>query len=263
MNPTTIGVLHPGEMGAAIGAQLVAAGHRVLWASEGRSAESADRARAAGLTEVATVAMIAASAEVVLSICPPSAAADTARAVGSYRGLYVDANAIAPATTRRLGESVRHHGGRFVDGGIIGRPPRTAGDARFYLSGPSADEVAALFGGTVLDVRVVDERIGAASAVKVAYAAWTKATMALLLTAHEFAEREGVGPTLEAEWALSQPALAPRLLDARRSAETKGWRWIGEMQEIAAAFAAVGLPAGFHETAAEVYRGDRAPSEPA
>jgi saccharopine dehydrogenase-like NADP-dependent oxidoreductase len=39
-----------------------------------------------------------------------------------------------------------------------------------------------------------------------------------------------------------------------RQAASKGWRWIAEMEEIAATFAAVGVPDGFHRAAAEVYR---------
>jgi hypothetical protein len=148
-----------------------------------------------------------------------------------------------------VAEVVRASGGRFVDGGIVGAPPREAGSTRLYLSGPDADEAAELFAGSILDARVVSDEVGDASAVKMAYAAWTKGTAAMLL-----AFREGVEAALLAEWDFSQPELRDRFAQAERSAKAKGWRWVGEMEEIAATFEAAGLPGGFHRAAAEVYR---------
>jgi 3-hydroxyisobutyrate dehydrogenase-like beta-hydroxyacid dehydrogenase len=251
----TIGLLHPGEMGAAIGAQLVRAGHRVLWSSPGRSATTAERAARAGLQDAGEAIALAAASEIVLSVAPPASAADVAESIGEFRGLFVDANAIAPSTSRTIAESVRARGGRFVDGGIIGAPPEREGTTRLYLSGPEAAEVAALFAPTVVDARAVGERVGDASAVKVAYAGWTKGSAALLLAVREYAGRAGVEDVVLAEWAQSQPELAERWRQAEHSREHKGWRWVGEMEEIARAMDAVELPDGFHRAAAEIYRG--------
>jgi hypothetical protein len=71
---TTIGVLHPGEMGAAVGAALVSTGHEVIWASAGRSQQSQERAREAGLRDVVRVEALIAESEMALSICGPDAA---------------------------------------------------------------------------------------------------------------------------------------------------------------------------------------------
>jgi hypothetical protein len=139
---------------------------------------------------------------------------------------------------------------RFVDGGIVGSPPHEPGTTRLYLSGDEAPAVAGLFAGSVLDARVTSN----ASAVKMAYAAWTKGTAAMLIAIRELALREGVEATLLEEWDLSQPGLRERHERATRSAEAKGWRWVGEMEEIADTFEAAGLPGGFHRAAAEVYR---------
>jgi 3-hydroxyisobutyrate dehydrogenase-like beta-hydroxyacid dehydrogenase len=240
----TVGLLHPGEMGAAVGAVLRGQGHRVVWASDGRSEETRARAAAAGLEDVGSVAKVA-EAEVVFSICPPHAALDVARSA-SFGGIYVDANAVSPATAAKVADVVDE----FVDGGIVGSPPRGPGTTRLYLSGERAADVAALFTGSVLDARVVSN----ASALKMAYAAWTKGTAAMLLAIRELARREGVEEPLLAEWDLSLPELRERHARALRSAEAKGWRWVGEMEEIAATFEADGLPGGFHRAAAEVYR---------
>jgi hypothetical protein len=235
-----VGLLHPGEMGAAVGAALASAGHDVVWASEGRS--DATRTRAAQFRDVGSIDAVVGEAAVVFSVVPPHAAADLAWALPRFEGIYVDANAVSPATTYELRAAVE----RFVDGGIIGGPPAP----RLYLSGDDAATVATLFEGSAIDAQVVEN----ASALKCAYAAWTKGTAALLLAIRDFARAEGVEGALFAEWARSLPELPARLAAAERSAETKGWRWIGEMEEIATAFAADGLPDGFHEAAAQMFR---------
>ena len=252
MSEITIGLLHPGEMGAAVGKCLVGVGHRVLWDPEGRSAETKERAAAAGLTGVTMAAMVGRS-DVILSVCPPHAALAVARDVAGFGGLYVDANAIAPETARQVAVIVTDGGADFADGGIIGPPPTASGLTRLYLSGPRAAEVEALFGGTDVEARVVPPP-GTASAVKMAYASWTKGSSALLLAARALARAEGVESVLLEEWAISQPGLEKRWDGAGRSAAAKGWRWVGEMEEIAAAMAAAGLPEGFHQAAAEIYR---------
>jgi len=253
MGETTIGLLHPGEMGAAVGKCLAGAGHRVLWDPEGRSVATKERAEAAGLTGVAMAGIIARS-DVIVSVCPPHAALDVARLVAGFRGLYLDANAVSPGTAREVAAIAEASGASYVDGGIIGPPPLAPGNTRLYLSGPRAGEVQALFGGTDVDARVVPPP-GTASAVKMAYASWTKGSAALLLAARALARAEGVEPALMEEWGLSQPGLEKRWDAADRSAAAKGWRWVGEMVQIAAAMAAAGLPEGFHQAAADIYRG--------
>jgi 3-hydroxyisobutyrate dehydrogenase-like beta-hydroxyacid dehydrogenase len=234
-----VGLLHPGEMGAAVGRVLQGNGHEVLWASEGRS--DATRERADTFRDVHSVAALAAEAELVLSICPPHAALEVARSVEGLDGVYVDANAISPM---RAQEVAQLHP-RFVDGGIVGGPPDEPGTT-LYLSGTGAASVAALFVGSNVQPRVVAD----ASAMKMVYAAWSKGTAAMLLAIREVAEHFGV----EEEWRLSVPELLERLERAERSADAKGWRWIGEMEEIADTFAAARQPDGFHRAAAKVYR---------
>src|SRR4029077_9906611 len=145
MREITIGLLHPGEMGAAVGKCLAGAGHRVLWVPEGRGAATKERAEAAGLTGVA-LAEIVTRSDVIVSVCPPHVARDVARQVAGFRGLYLDANAISPANAGEVAAIVAAGGAGYVDGGIIGPPPVAPGLTRLYLSGPRAPEVQALFG---------------------------------------------------------------------------------------------------------------------
>jgi 3-hydroxyisobutyrate dehydrogenase-like beta-hydroxyacid dehydrogenase len=232
-----------------VGAALRSRGEIVLWASAGRSAETAARAAAADLLDVGTVEQLARRSDVIVSLCPPHAALDVAALVPAFSGLYVDANAVAPETARTIAQLVP----RFVDGGVIGPPPRQAGTTRLYVAGPEAPTVAALFAGSPLEAIVVPGEPGAASALKMAYAAWTKGTTALLLAIRALARARGIEEPLLAEWERSLPELEGRSSAAARSALAKGWRWVGEMHEIADTFAAAGLPEGFHRGAAEIY----------
>ena len=249
---TTVGLLHPGAMGAVLGDQLRLAGCDVRWASEGRGAATTARAEAAGLHDAGTLEALVGASDVVLSVCPPAAAEDVARRVAAagFTGTFVDGNAVAPATARRIADLVAP--ARAVDGGIVGPPPLRPGTTRLHLSGDGAEEVADLFVGTTVEARVHPGGPGAASAVKVCFAAWTKGTSALLLAIRALAAAEGVEDGLLAEWATSLPDL-PARSDAAAGTAAKAWRFVGEMEESAAAFAAAGLPAGFSQAAAEVY----------
>ena len=251
---TTIAILHPGEMGAAIAASLIARGLRTVWASAGRSADT--RARAAHIADLGTLAAVVAAADLIVSVCPPHGALALAREVAAlgFAGVYIDANAIAPATTRQAEAALlANRGARFVDGGIIGPPPLTPGTTRLYLSGAAAAEAAALLDGQPLAVIALDGPVGAASALKVCYAGWNKGSIALLGAIRAFAQHEHVDAALLAEWDLSSPGIVKRS-EAITGAARKAWRWIAEMEEIAASLEAVGLPGGFHLAAAEVYR---------
>lgn len=251
------GLLHPGAMGASVGAALAGQGRRVLWASEGRSAATRERAEAAGLEDAGAIEALTAACETVISVCPPDAAHALAERVAGtgFAGVYVDANAVSPARGRAIGEAVLGGGARaFVDGGIIGPPAWKAGITRLYLSGVEAEAVAALFEGSPLEAVAIGPEPGAASALKMAYAAYTKGTSALLAGIIALAEREGVAEALRGEWAISQADLAAGGEARALGSAAKAWRFAGEMEEIADTFAGAGLPDGFHRAAAEIYR---------
>jgi 3-hydroxyisobutyrate dehydrogenase-like beta-hydroxyacid dehydrogenase len=241
-------------MGSTIGAAAATSGARVVWVSRERGEATRRRAAQAGLVDVGTLDDALGQSDVVLSVCPPHAAVDVAEQVAGkkFTGVYVDANAVSRATAERIGEIVTRAGASFVDGGIIGSPVKQAGTTRLYLSGERAREVAEVFAKSMLDARAIGPEPGAASALKVAYAAWTKGTDAMLLAIRAYASHEGVDDALLEEWRISQPQLEKRCDRAAAGATPKAWRYVGEMEEIAEAFARAGLPAGFHRAAAEL-----------
>ncbi len=251
----TVGLLHPGAMGAVIGGLLRAAGHDVVWCADGRSQESRSRAEAAGLRALPDLATVATESDLILSVVPPHAALDVAREVvaSGFRGLYLDANAVSPDRSREIGQVVTRAGARYLDGGIVGPPPTRDGTTWLHLSGPSPSEVAALFDGTALATNVVSDEIGAASAVKVAFAAWTKGSTALRTAVLAYAEAAGVDAQLAAQWDQLEPGFWQEGRERATRVTAKAWRFEGEMCEIADAFESQGVPGGFHRTAAEVY----------
>lgn len=244
-------LLHPGAMGASVGAALVGNGHDVTWISANRSGATRDRANDAGLRAVASLDD-ALDVDIVISVCPPDAAVAVAESVveRGFAGIYVDGNAVSPDTAAKVERLV---GDRYVDGGIVGPPAWREGTTRFYLSGSSADRVASLFENSLVDARVVDGGPGAASALKMCYAAYAKGSIALILGVRALAESNGVSTALLDEWEISQPGLVRRSETGATATSLKAWRFVGEMHEIAATFSVADLPSGFHEAAAELY----------
>lgn len=236
---TVVTLLHPGAMGAAVGRQAVSGGATVRWFAAGRSAATRKRADDAGLDEYNQLAAALDGADIVLSICPPAHAEDVAREVAGYTGVYVDANAIAPARAQRI--TALLPGARVGDGGIIGPPPHRRGTTRLYLSG-DVDGVPELFDGTSLEVIALPGGIGRASALKMAYASYQKASRVLAAVAHALANEHGVGEYLarEAQLLRSFP-LAD--VDQFPGVAAKAWRWVPEMGEAADTLRDAALPA--------------------
>ncbi len=248
----TVGLLHPGTMGASVGAAAKQGCDRVLWVSQERSLTTRKRATRAQLVACSSLAELVSECEIILCICPPHAAEDVARQVADsgYTGLFVEGNAIAPDRTRKVAEILSK--AIVVDGGIIGGPAwRYDAGTRFYLSGHGADEVAELFSGSPLQASVISENIGAASALKMVFAAYTKGSTALLTAILGVAEKEGVRSDLENQWGQE---FTQRTHQRVTGNTAKAWRFAGEMEEIAATFASAGLPGGFHQAAAEVFK---------
>jgi 3-hydroxyisobutyrate dehydrogenase-like beta-hydroxyacid dehydrogenase len=254
MSVNKIGLLNPGQMGVTIGA-AAADGAQVLWASAGRGAASRQRAAQASFTDMQTLAALVSASDVIISVCPPHAALELAGNVATlgFRKVFVDANAVSPVTARAIQQVVTSAGARFVDGGIIGPPAVTAGTTRLYLSGDDAAAVAELFSGSNVEAIAIGTQPGAASALKMCYAAYTKGSTALILAVRALAEAEQISDALVTEWKRSQPGLTERSENAARNNARKAWRFAGEMREIADTFAAAGLPDGFYRAAAELY----------
>ena len=255
----SVALISPGDMGQAVGALLVHGGVRVLTCVAGRSDRTRSLARDGGFTEIATLDGLVRESELLLSIVPPAQAVAVARDVAAALGAtgsrltYVDCNAISPRTAREVAAVIAPTGSGFVDAGIVGGPPRDAPSPRFYASGPERAHFGAL-ADAGLDVRLLGDEVGEASAVKMCYAALTKGTTAIATELLVAARKLGVYDTLIAELRDSQAAQAKRMADAVPAMPGKAHRWIAEMEEIARTFEDVGLTPLIFQGAAEMYR---------
>ena len=252
-----IGILHPGAMGAAVGAALKPAAGAVVWAAAGRSVTTSKRAETADLVGVPDVAELARRADVIISVCPPDAARALAEQVAEHveragtRPLFVDANAVSPTTVEGIAELLGRD--RVIDGAIIGPPAWEPGRTTLWLAGPAAAVVAELFAGSPFTAHVLDGPVGAASALKACFALQSKALPAIWVTLDAAARAYGVADELRAELTRTGVDLDAHLAKVDAQASGKAWRWIGEMREAGATFAAAGLPDGFSLAAAQTY----------
>ena len=237
----TVAVIGAGEMGSAVGRRLRHLGARVITELAGRSKQSAQRVADAGLEVVDDDQRLVREANFILSIVPPGVAIGIAE---RFRGalsstvrkpVFVECNAIAPATVRRIGAMLSETGCSFVDAGIIGGPPTIdspAGGPRFYAAGPASHKFASL-GQYGLDIAVLEAPVGAASALKLAYAGLTKGFTALGAAMIAAATREHLGDSLRAELARTQPDMLLRLERMIPAMFPKAYRWVAEMEQIA------------------------------
>jgi 3-hydroxyisobutyrate dehydrogenase-like beta-hydroxyacid dehydrogenase len=230
---SVVGLLFPGQMGAAVGS---AARADVVWASEGRS--DATRQRAAAFEDVGSVEELVRSSELILSICPPAIAEEVAEQVYGlgFEGVFVEANAISPERMRRIAGL----GPRIVDGSIL-----AASGINLYLAGEESDAVAGLFEQTDVKAIPLDAELGAASALKMAFGGWNKIGIALTAQAHAIAGAYGVTEWLEAEGVPGDRL--PRIAE-------RAWRWAPEMEEVADTCTEVGFSEAVPRAAATFYR---------
>ncbi|MFD4141128.1 DUF1932 domain-containing protein [Streptomyces sp. NPDC058572] len=252
---TIVGVVHPGSMGAAVAAQAKLSGAEVLWCPTGRSSATKERALKHGLTAVRDLRELVDKADVVLSICPPAYAEDVAVEVSAhgFAGIYVDGNAISPATMARVYAITARGGATVVDGSIIGSPPSDSKTPRLYLAGPedALASVASLFAESAVHTHALSGGIGRASALKLSYSSYQKTSRVLAAVSYALARDYGVEEELldiargRATSYLAETGYIPKV--AARS-----WRWGPEMEEAAATLREAGLPAELAEASAAV-----------
>ena len=254
-----VGILSPGDMGAAIGSVLHQSGLEVLTCLADRSDLTRLRAEEAGFRGVADEDDLVRSVDLVLSVLVPSEAVAVAERIAASMGrtgarpAFADCNAVAPQTVRKIEALIGGAGATFIDAGIIGGPPRAAGGGtRFCCSGPDTSAFEAL-GHHGLLVRVVGAAIGQASGLKMVYAASTKGTTAVWTELLVAARALGLEDALRAELGTAN-AVAARELAGIPSMPRRARRWVGEMEEIAATFKGLGLTPRILEGAADLYR---------
>lgn len=257
---SSVGLLSPGDMGHSVAKVLVHNRMPVYTCLSGRSQRSTDLAASAGVENLGSLEDLVQRVDVFLSIVPPARATEVAKSIAkavSATGApltYLDCNAIALETTREVGSIVEAAGARFVDGGIIGPPPKIDGPGpRIYVSGGHADSLGQLRQHG-LDIQPIGDVVGHASGVKMCYAALTKGLTALGSELMVAAEAMGLSEPLREEFVYSQKQLLEHLERQIPGMPPKAYRWVGEMEEIAKTFEDVGLTPKMLLGAADMYR---------
>ncbi|MFF4431993.1 DUF1932 domain-containing protein [Streptomyces sp. NPDC001513] len=240
---TTVGLLHPGNMGAAFGAQLRARGVAVLWCPDGRSDVTRRRAEQAGL-EPAAFSDLLDRADVVLSLCPPAAAEELAAQVAAHGfagRTYVEANAISPGRVGRIAALLPR--AETIDAAVVGSPPVGGKNPTLYLSGERdrTGRVERLFAGTDIRTHDLGSELGAASALKLSYSSYQKASRVLAALAYGAARAHGVGDEL---LAIAAKRTGSYLTETDYIPKTaaRAWRWGPELVDAAALLIDAGLP---------------------
>ena len=254
----TVGIMSPGDMGSGVGGALKKNGLTVLTALDGRSEESSKRASDQSIEDVGSLDELVKASDLILSILVPSEALSFAREVAesmvriNKKIAVADCNAVSPATGKQIGEIITAAGGQFIDAGITGGSPRSGAVPRIYASGEHASILGEL-DGKGIEVPVLNGPVGHASGLKMCYAAITKGTAALyastLMTAKSLGLFEDLIHELEGRQASTLAAM-----DGVSSISAKAFRWIGEMEEIAATFEDAGSTPMIHMGAAETFQ---------
>ncbi|MFI2369965.1 DUF1932 domain-containing protein [Streptomyces sp. NPDC018833] len=245
--------MHPGSMGAAFAAQLRTMGTTVLWCPAGRSESSRKRAEQAGAEPVPSLAGLLDRADLLLSLCPPASAEDVADQVAAhgFRGTYVEANAITPQRVRNVAERLPH--AVVIDGAVVGSPPKGGKTPTLYLAGPQV-QVAGLenlFAGTDVRTHPLGVTIGQASALKLAYSSYQKASRVLAAVAYGLADANGVSDEL---LQIAAKRTGSYLTETEYIPKTasRAWRWAPELEDAAELLTETGLPGHLMRAAAEV-----------
>ena len=258
MRVRTVGILSTGDMGHSVGRVLREGGFDVVTCLTGRSERTRQLAGEAEIRDIPEMDDLVREVDLILAILVPDQTIPLARQVAASikragtQPAYADCNAIAPNTSKQIDEIISNAGGRYIDAGIIGGPPSQDEQTRFYASGPHEDILTQLNGYGIL-VRPMGGEVGRASGIKMCYASVTKGTAALHTAVLTTAESLGLSRELIKELEESQGQRL-QAMESIKTLSAKAFRWVGEMEEIAATYESAGVTPHFHQGAAEIFR---------
>ena len=253
-----IGLMSPGDMGSSVANFFVKAGFQVFSYLSDRSDLSRIRAKDSGIIDRESLESVVNEVDLFFSIIPPDKSVVIAKKVrdialkNKLNFVYLDMNAISPKTSLKIDKIFKESKVSYVDGSIIGAPPRENFFPRFYVSGNNANKIDFL-DGIGIEVRVLSDQVGDASALKMAYASITKGTTALYAGALIVAKKTGVYEHFIKELSESQENVLNTMKKSFPQVQSKAYRWIGEMLEISDTFTDSSISGDFHKGAADTF----------
>jgi len=254
-----IGITSIGDMGGQVAVRLKTCGYEIFTSLEGRSKRTVALSAKAGVTDCGSIEKLVATVDVIISVLDPAHAVTKAREVAAaikFTGkkiMFVNGNAVAPRTALEIDGIIRAAGGACVDGSILRVTTKQGkSELRLYVSGPEASALTQI-NDEILKIRVVGEKIGNASALKMCYGAFTKGALALgvelLLASHKL----GVADELAAEFEDTQPEVYKWILGRTVGMAPKAYRYVPEMLEVATTFEDAGMTRRMLEGAADMF----------
>ncbi len=216
----------------------------------------ADAAAAQALRQAATERDVTAlddisgvaSADLVLSLVVGSATRSAAASAAPYlaeSAVYIDLNSVGSETKQLAAGEIARGKGSFVDGAVMAPVPRSAEKVPIVVAGERAAEIAETLNGLGMNIEVVGDKPGQASALKMIRSVMIKGIEALLIEALTSAEKVGVTERILDSVQESFPGLNWRDIADYYISRTfeHGARRVTEMTEAANTIESLGLDA--------------------
>lgn len=153
---------------------------KIISSDYGRSKQSINRMKEANIEILDDFNQVAIESDLLISANSPSQALEVASEYGSKtKGIFLDLNNISPETSEEINKTVDN----FVDGAIIGK---VESSPMIYLSGEKADQL--VFLNSYLPVKIISDKIGDASRLKLLRSIYTKTVSTTLIETMEIAK---------------------------------------------------------------------------
>ena len=171
-----IGFIGFGEVASTLARSLKSEGVEVYTCLAGRSPKTVELAQSIGVNICPSFHELADISDIILAAVVPAQAVNVAKIIGKdFKGLYVDLNNVSPSTVKEALQQITN--GKTVDAAIMGSVTR--GEIPIIASGKYACDFAEL-NSWGMNIEVVGDEVGQASAVKMLRSAYTKGVSALL-----------------------------------------------------------------------------------
>ena len=200
-----MGFIGFGEAGFELARGLHSAGEAPLYACDQATLDPArslwlrNRARDAGAVFLESVEEVVKKAEIILSVVTPEASLSAVREATPHLRpgkIYLDLTSSFPEDMKAASALVEPTGAGFVDGAIMGALPISGHKVLIYAAGTPAEGAARLLNQRGMNLHVVGQEPGRASAIKLILSVSSKGLEAILvetlLAAHHYGVEEQV-----------------------------------------------------------------------
>jgi 3-hydroxyisobutyrate dehydrogenase-like beta-hydroxyacid dehydrogenase len=211
MNLNAIGLIGYGEVGKTfcvglktkLGVTTMAAWDLKFANAATRDAERA-HAKQAGVQVCASMQALCEASTFILSAVTASNTLSVAQEAAKYirpGSVFLDLNSASPGTKQQCAVAIEAAGAHYVEAGVMTSVPPYGIKVPMLLGGAKATELAAALTAWQLDAKMVSDKLGIASAIKMCRSVMIKGLEALVIESYTTARAYGVEdyvlPTLQ------------------------------------------------------------------